>query len=206
MERRKYLIPAIDSICAVYRKEDEAMENQDRATKLELVMHYIIWKCPDPTLLGATKLNKILWYADLHAYLELGKPITGVSYIKRQYGPVPNQNDFSFAKSNLEKDKKIAITQDLYHGYPQYQFVALKKPNISQFSPDEISILDLTIEEVCYKYTASSISERTHGTIWDAAEIGEEIPIYAAYAARFGEITEEDIQWARAEAKRLNIG
>lgn len=182
------------------------MKQQEEGKRLEPVMHYIVWKCQDPTMLGATKLNKILWYADVHSYLELGKSITGVSYIKRQHGPVPNQNDFSFAKSNLERDKKIAVTQDLYHGHPQYQFVALKKPDISLFSPDEISIIDLTVEEICYKYTASSISERTHGVIWDAAEIGEEIPMHAVFAARFGEITEEDIQWARSEAKRLNIG
>jgi hypothetical protein len=182
------------------------MEKQKEDKKLELVMHYIIWKCQDPTRLGATKLNKILWYADVHSYLESGKSITGTSYIKRQYGPAPNQSDFSSARSKLETDKKIAVTKDLYYGYPQYQFVALEKPDISMFSPDEISIIDLTIEEICYKHTASSISERTHGMAWDVAEIGEEIPLSAVFASRFGEITEEDIQWARSEAKRLNIG
>lgn len=39
----------------------------------------------------------------------------------------------------------------------------------------------------------------------DAADIGEEIPLYAVFAARFGTITDEDIQWGRYHAKRLGM-
>jgi hypothetical protein len=181
------------------------MESQDDRTKLESVMHYIIWRCQDPTMLGATKLNKILFYADVCSYLETGESITGVSYIKRQFGPVPNQRDFFSARDRLVQDKKIAVTKDLYHGLSQYQFVALKKPDISMLSSDEVSILDIMTEEICQRHPATSISEKTHNIIWEAAEIGEEIPLFAAFASRFGEITEEDVQWAKSEAKRLKM-
>ena len=179
---------------------------EKETTKLELVMHYIIWKCQDPTQLGATKLNKILWYSDMHHYMESGKSITNVTYIKRQHGPVPNKNDFNSARESLVRSKKIAVTKDLYHGYSQFLFVALEKPDISSLSPDEVSIIDTSVEEICKNYTASSISERTHGMLWELAEIGEEIPLYAAFSMRFGEITEEDMKWAKEEANRLNMG
>ena len=61
------------------------MEVQE--SKLACLIHYIVWKCSDPTLLGATKLNKVLWYADAFAYMERGTPITGVTYVKRPFGP-----------------------------------------------------------------------------------------------------------------------
>jgi hypothetical protein len=205
MERRESLIPTVDSICGLYREEDGAMENQDSSTKLEIVMHYIIWRCQDPTTLGAEKLNKVLFFSDICSYLELGKPITGISYIKRQFGPVPNEKDFFSARNNLEQNRKIAVTKDLYYKLPQYQFVALEKPDISSLSPEEVSILDIITEEICQKHTASSISEKTHNIIWEAAEIGEEIPLFAVFSSRFGEITEKDIQWAKSEIHRLHM-
>ena len=38
--------------------------------------------------LGSIKLNKVLWFSDITAYLHLGEPITGETYLKRQFGPV----------------------------------------------------------------------------------------------------------------------
>jgi hypothetical protein len=181
------------------------VSSDNRTQKLESLMHYIIWKCQDPTMLGAVKLNKILWYSDLFAYLEKGRSITGIAYIKRQFGPVPKSEDFIAASEKLKSEGKIAVTEGMYYGKPYRQFVALKLPNISMFSPEEISIIDIMVEEICQKHTALSISKLSHDIIWESAEIGEEIPLCTAFAARFGEITEDDIQWAKREAKRLGM-
>ena len=32
--------------------------------KFDALVHYICARCEDPTSLGATKLNKIMWYSD----------------------------------------------------------------------------------------------------------------------------------------------
>ena len=181
------------------------MLEEYRTQKLEYLMHYIIWKCKDPTLLGAVKLNKILWYSDIFTYLEKGRSVTEVTYIKRQFGPVPNPRDFIEASEKLKNEGKIAITEGIYYGKPHRQFVALKLPDISVFSSEEISIVDIMIEEICQKHTASSISKLSHDIIWESADIGEEIPLCTAFAARFGEINEDDIQWARKEAERLSM-
>ena len=60
-----------------------------KAIKYKNLVHYICFKCPDPTILGATKLNKILYYSDFFYYLKYGKAITNDTYIKQSYGPVP---------------------------------------------------------------------------------------------------------------------
>ena len=48
--------------------------------KFKSLVHYICWRCADPTKLGAVKLNKVLWRADFKAYLELGESVTGATY------------------------------------------------------------------------------------------------------------------------------
>src|SRR5713226_8962653 len=97
--------------------------------KFKALVHYICWRCADPTKLGAAKLNKVLWRADFKAYLELGEPVTGATYVKRQYGPVP----FSILPSlrELEDEGKISIREVEYFERPKKEFFALTRPDLS---------------------------------------------------------------------------
>ena len=47
---------------------------------LELIL-YVAEKCQDDPKFGATKLNKILWWADFLAYAQHGTPITQLSSV-----------------------------------------------------------------------------------------------------------------------------
>src|SRR5260370_28750131 len=75
--------------------------------KFKSLVHYICWTCADPTKLGAVKLNKVLWRADFRAYLELGQPVTGATYVKRQFGPVPS--DILPTLRELEAEGNLSI-------------------------------------------------------------------------------------------------
>jgi hypothetical protein len=58
--------------------------------KFKSLVRYVCSRRADaPDTLGAVKLNKILWLADLSAFYELGAPITSSRYIKHKFGPVP---------------------------------------------------------------------------------------------------------------------
>ena len=58
--------------------------------KFKTLVHYICWKCDDPSKLGATKLNKIIWFAERSWFLKTGEAISGVKFVKQERGPVPN--------------------------------------------------------------------------------------------------------------------
>lgn len=169
-------------------------EKEINYQKLTDLVHYICFKCFDPTVLGATKLHKTLWHSEVQAFLTLGQPITGETYIKRQHGPVSKH--LPQVIEDLRTKGLVAVRQVTYHGYPKTEYVALKDPDIHIFGPEEISIVDDVIQFVCHDHTAQSISRLTHDDIWEMAEIGEEIPVYAVLASRLGEITEQDIKWA----------
>jgi hypothetical protein len=163
--------------------------------KLKALVHYICYKCHDPSVLGATKLNKILWYSDVIAFAQTGKPITPETYTKQQFGPVPKH--ILKIVEELADQKDLAVREVDYHDYPKKEFIALTKPDISKFTPEEISLVDDVIDVVCHKHTATSISMASHDTIWELAEIGEELPLYAALASDLGEITAADVKWAK---------
>ncbi|MCB9504840.1 MAG: SocA family protein [Gemmatimonadales bacterium] len=163
--------------------------------KLKALTHYVCWKCENPAILGATKLNKALWVSDLWWYVRTGAPITGETYVKRQYGPVPSS--ILTILGDLEREGAIVTRERRYDGFNKRDFIALTEPDISMFTPEEISVIDKAIDFVCHRHTAKSISRRTHDDIWKIAEIGEEIPYHAMLASVLGEVMPEDVDWAR---------
>jgi hypothetical protein len=169
--------------------------------KLEALAHYICYKCQAPTALGSTKLNKILWYSDVISLKLRGEAITGETYVKRQYGPVPKR--ILEVIKRLEKRGDIVVRPSDYHGYAKRDFIAMTKPDFSVFSPEEISIVDDVLREVCYSHTATSISLSTHDDIWRLADIGEEIPLETAFASELAEISEDDVRWAKRKLSKI---
>lgn len=164
--------------------------------KFKNLVLYVCSKC-DPKELGSTKLNKVLWYTDMLSYVYLEKPVTGETYVKRQFGPVPKHVLTILAE--LEAEGLIATKESEYFGYDKKEYIALKKPNLALFTQEEISLIDAMIE-VIKEHTAKTISQASHDRIWELAEIGEEIPYHAVLASEIGEIDEEDIKWAMKSA------
>jgi hypothetical protein len=166
--------------------------------KFKNLVHYVCSISPNPKVLGATKLNKILWYSELNSFLSLGKPITGAKFVKRQFGPVAKAT--LPVLENLRSEGAIIIVDTEHFGKPKKEYISLRKPDLSAFSPEEISIITQVTEIICQKHTASSISAATHDDIWEMAEIGEEIPLSTVFAVR-GEVTEDDVAWADEKIK-----
>ena len=114
--------------------------------KLRALVHYVCYRAPSPERLGKTKLNKILYYSDIEAYVALGGPITGETYVKHQYGPVSQHIDEVLEE--LEKERLIAIAEasgyHVYSGQPymQWQYVSLRRPDISRFKAEEVAIVE----------------------------------------------------------------
>jgi hypothetical protein len=163
------------------------------ANRLADLAHYLIWRC-DPAQLGAVKLNKILWFADLAHYRTTGKTITGATaYTKLPHGPVPK--GIRGALNALRHENKIAQATQNYYGFPKTMFLAVERPDLSAFSADEMMMIDAVADVICREHTAASISRLSHDALWDETEIGENITIGAGSIVP-GDPTVEDLQWA----------
>lgn len=168
--------------------------------KFKRLVHYACALCDDTSKLGATKLNKVLWYSDTFAYRLTGKSISGETYLKRQYGPVPAR--ILRALRELEGEGILHVRESAYFGKPKREYVVLKPANPSVFSEEEREIVRQVVDIVCNEHTAASISDLSHDEIWDAAEIGEEIPLYTVLAANAAPVTKADEAWANTVIKR----
>ncbi len=161
--------------------------------KFKELVHFIVHSCKDnPKILGAIRLNKTLWFADVYAYKTTGDSITGTKYIRRERGPVPAH--ILRTLKQLEQEGKIEISEPKYQFEP-WEYKSLDAPKTNHLSDDEKNMTKSVLDSIC-GLKASDISEVSHDIIWEAAEDGEEIPLYATLASQKGEITNEVRNWA----------
>lgn len=168
--------------------------------KFKRLVHYVIWRAGKRDWFGATKLNKVLWFADARAYVLTGKPITGARYTRQEYGPCPRA--IMPTRDDLVADGAIRIVQE----GPLTRFVALVAPDTGIFTADELAAVDWWIDHISRDHTAGSISEASHDYAWEIAAVGEEIPLYACLAVRIEETPGEDaMRWGREAAARRGL-
>ncbi len=89
-----------------------------------------------------------------------------------------------------------------YYGYVQKRLVALRKPDLSQFTGEEIAEVDRIIEAF-RDVNGTLASEITHRLLqWKAAGYRETIPYSSVYLSE-RELTEEEIHHGVEVAARI---
>lgn len=158
------------------------------------VIHYIIEHTrPD---LGATRLCKVMWRADLHHFRRHGETISGqASYVRMPRGPVPN--GFHDALHSLEKRKAIQKKPVTVFNFTRHEFHVLKRANRKWFSESAERALQEAIDAIT-PLRSQDASDDTHDSLWEELEDGEQMPIAAA-AIVPAAVLPEDIRWARQE-------
>jgi len=161
--------------------------------KLEEAVHYVCSTCVEEDRLGAVKLNKILYYSDMLHYAKTGSSITGASYAKRQRGPVPKQ--VLPAMRNLRSSSRLDWQDIPLFAAARREFEARGLTNLSLFSADEIKQIDAMIRFVCDQ-SADEVSKFSHTVVWEAADMGEDLPYDTFLVSYLDEPDEERLQKA----------
>lgn len=172
----------------------QTIPRSDTDEKLEELILYIAKRAePDPAF-GATKLNKILFFADFESYAQCGESITGQEYMKLEHGPVPRR--LKPVMDRLTAQKRIAIEARNYKGKEQKRAVARSEPRLTMFSEVELSLVDHFIDEL-WGDSASKVSDLSHQFVgWKVARLKETIP-YETMLISARPLTEADLEHAR---------
>lgn len=127
---------------------------------------------------GATKLNKLLFYADSLHFQRYGQSITGYAYRKLPFGPAPE--GFTEIRNKLEEDGDAVRSERNYFGKQQSVLLAVREPDISVFTTAELrSAIDAI--ELLGDMNGSEVSDKSHALVgWYVAGDKERIP-YSAF-------------------------
>jgi hypothetical protein len=168
----------------------------DRA-KLKTVILYTCFKC-EPSMLGAVKLHKVLYYADMLSYAATGAPITGATYRKRPLGPTCD--NLLATLRELANEGAIEIRESDYFGYRKKEYISRREAELQRLSDQELRLLNEVIDFVCANNTAKTISEYSHNRAWDLADFGAILPYSSVLHLFPTQVSTEALEWGTAQA------
>lgn len=162
------------------REEKKSKKQEERISipKLEVnkfmnVVLYMLERCAGKPNIGETVLYKLLYFSDFNYYEIYEEHLTGATYRKLQYGPVPQKFD-AIIQQMIEK-KQIQRVKTTYHGFPQTRYLPLEKADLTLLRASEKEVIDRVIEHMS-DWSASAISTYSHNDMpWLASKEGEEI-------------------------------
>jgi uncharacterized phage-associated protein/DNA-binding XRE family transcriptional regulator len=162
------------------REEKKSKKQEERISipKLEVnnfmnVVLYMLERCAGKPNIGETVLYKLLYFSDFNYYEIYEEHLTGATYRKLQYGPVPQKFD-AIIQQMIEK-KQIQRVKTTYHGLPQTRYLPLEKADLTLLRASEKEVIDRVLEHMS-DWSASAISTYSHNDMpWLASKEGEEI-------------------------------
>jgi len=162
--------------------------------KFKQVLLYILEQCAGKPNIGKTVLYKLLYFSDFNYYETYEEQMTGATYKKLQYGPIPVE--FSKLVDSMERNGEIQKLNAEYRSYPQERYIPLVKADLNKLKASEKEIIDKVLIAHSDK-TATEISGYSHEDIpWKATEdkeiIDYELVFYRTPAYSVRSYPEED--------------
>lgn len=150
--------------------------------KFQEAILYVASESEEDQHFGATKLNKILYFADFKSFGILGRPITGATYVRLERGPAPRE--MLPALREMEAEGSISRIERRYFNLLQKRVVPEQEPTLAVFTGEELEILGNVIDELRH-LNAAEVTALSHlETGWRLAEPGEPIPYAMTFLSR----------------------
>lgn len=165
--------------------------------KLKELVLYVSEASKDDPEFGATKLNKVLFLADFLAYSAFGNSISGATYFHISNGPAPKQ--MLAAQEGLIAEGRATIEQRQYFGKTLKRLVALKGPDTSIFTADELNLVQDVITHL-RGIGGKQLSDWTHTLIpWLYTKDREDIPYNTVFTMFNVPVRRDGIIWGQTE-------
>lgn len=111
----------------------------DEAKFTEMLL-YVADKLGDDRAGGATKLNKILYFAEFAHVRRHGRPISGADYFRLDQGPAPRRLK-PVRQRLLDAGEAVLVEEDVL-GYSLQRLVPRRHPDLTVLTPLEIQTID----------------------------------------------------------------
>lgn len=130
------------------------------------LLHAILYFVKNTRNLNLTKLLKLLYFLDFTHFRETGYPSIGLKYYTFPRGPVPRDfwleiRDGRIPADFQDKLAALPLADELAPAYREIQFRAKANPDLSVFTPREMSIMR-KLADIYRDAKAWQMSEITH--------------------------------------------
>jgi hypothetical protein len=174
----------------------------DEAKLTELVL-YVAGRLRGDRSGGATKLNKVLYFADFAHTRQHGRPITGAEYRKLPQGPAPRR--LKPVRDGLIETKQADLVEDTFLGYRLDRLVPLRDADTSLFTEKELATIDKVLDDLS-NLTSTQVSELSHAEPWwSLLDEGDVVPYDLAFIPQEQVSTPTSRRLAAEVARRYGL-
>ena len=139
--------------------------------KFKEVLLYILEKVGAKPNIGETALYKLLYFIDFDFYEKFEEQLTGVSYIKNNYGPTPVE--FKKIVEEMEEKGEIERVKSRYFQYDQKKYLPCRESDLIGLSAREVKHIDEVLARLSDK-NANELTEYSHSDVpWRVHKDGE---------------------------------
>ena len=170
-----------------------------RPEKLRNLILYILARCGGKANIGETVLYKLLYFVDFDSFEMRSRSMTGLSYVKMQYGPVPLPRQYVPVVKKMAESGELRVIKQIYMGFAQKKYVALTDPAFDSFSHEDLKLIDSVIDRLS-DMTATKITEYVHEDIpWKESVMEQEMDYRLVFerSAPFAR-SDREVQWQNA--------
>lgn len=146
--------------------------------KFKELLLYVAGRLADDRAGGATKLNKVLFFADFAHVRRRGTAITGAEYQKLAQGPAPKR--LLPVREQLLANSEAKLVREEFLGYEVHRLLPLRTADTTVFTAAERETIDAVLADL-EGLNARQVSDLSHDEAgWRLTEAGEIIPYEAA--------------------------
>lgn len=164
----------IEATLAPHRRLTYRVELPGGQLRLRQMILDVSERCRTAARFGRVKLNKVIWKADFDAFAMRRVPVTGRAYQRLKWGPAAIETQPLY--SEMLQDGLIHVEKvDLGDGFVEQRTIADISPELTLFSADDLSYVDVAIRYYWEK-TGREASDDLHGVAWRTREDGDPMP------------------------------
>ncbi|MCW2117947.1 type II toxin-antitoxin system antitoxin SocA domain-containing protein [Flavobacterium sp. 7A] len=147
--------------------------------KMKNILLYILEHCAGKPNVGETVLYKLLYFSDFNYYELYEEQMTGATYRKLPFGPIPQNLDSIL--SDMIENNQIQLLKMEYHGYPQTRYIPMQKADLTLLMASEKEVIDRVVEQMS-DWSATAISNYAYKDMpWLFSKEGEDINYELAF-------------------------
>ena len=148
-------------------------------SKFKNILLYILERCAGKPNVGEPVLYKLLYFCDFNYYEIYEEHLTGATYRKLPYGPLPQC--FEMAINQMLEGKQIQRIKTEYYNKIQIRYIPLIKADLAGLKAIEKEVIDNVISQMG-DWTTTTISEYSHKDLpWEVADDGKDISYELAF-------------------------
>lgn len=151
----------INSLLNLELSHPEDISNGFRKFDIERVENLISYIASKVDNLYKTSLNKYLWFIDFENFNKNVRSITGLCYVKQQYGPVIENKGYEKIINLLDDKFYKDETEDDFSNSTKLKILSKNNYNLSLYTKDELQVIDSVINKF-KNMRCSDISNESH--------------------------------------------